>query len=118
LAVKNNVVFVAAPGLQASLPPAIHTDQRLTLSVRGWARRSPAGLLAGLEQAITPTLSAFANDPRRIALVREECRKSVGDFVRLWLEREGQWGAAGFNRIEIQFADELARSPATAIAES
>ena len=80
-----------------SLPPAIHTDQLTTLAVRGWARGSTAGLLAELQQSLTPTLNQYAGDDRHLKLVRPQCRASVAEFVRLWLEREGH--AARFTAI-------------------
>jgi hypothetical protein len=115
LKAEGSLVIVQAPALRAALPPAIHTDQLVTLSVRGWARGSTASLRLGLERQITPSLNRSADDPRRLNLVRDTCRRSVVAFVRLWLEREGQWGAAAFSQIEVKFADELAGPPGAII---
>ncbi len=93
-------VIVHAPAIRAALPPAIHTDEMKRFSIRGWARLSPTELAAELERQITPRLSALAEDPRRLQL------------VRLWLEREHQRGASGFNQIQVKFADETALPPA------
>jgi len=41
---------------------------------------------------------------RHLELVRPQCRASVAEFVRLWLEREGQ--AASITQITVRFADE------------
>jgi hypothetical protein len=30
----------------------------------------------------------------------------VAEFVRLWLDREQQWGRDGFTQIRVKFADE------------
>lgn len=111
LETQGNLVIVYAPALQPSLPPAIHTDQLTTLSVRGWGRRSPATMIQELEHQLTPRLTALASDPRRLNLVRDACRKSVAEFVRLWLERERQWGKSGFTQIQVKFADEAALPP-------
>jgi hypothetical protein len=108
LETRQDTVIVQAPSLRASLPPAIHTEEMERLAQRGWARGSPAGLLSELERQITPTLCQFATDPRRLNLVRDTARKSVAEFVRLWLEREHQWGRRRFTRIQVQFADEPA----------
>jgi hypothetical protein len=81
------------------------------LSVRGWGRGSPADLLAELERQITPALSQYASDPKQLNLVREACRLSVAEFVRLWLEREGQWQPGGFTTIQVRFADEATLPP-------
>ena len=74
------------------------------LTVRGWARGSTGGLLAELQQSLTPTLNQSAGDDRHMQLVRPQCRASVTEFVRLWLEREGQ--AARITDIRVVFADE------------
>jgi hypothetical protein len=55
----------------------------LRFGLRGWARLAPTNLLAELERQITPTLTRFAHDPRRLNLVRDTCRRSVAEFVRL-----------------------------------
>jgi hypothetical protein len=54
----------------------------------------------------------LASDSRRLNLVRDTCRKSVAEFIRLWLERERQWGRSGFKQIQVTFADEPALPPA------
>ena len=108
LEIRQDTVIVLAPPLSASIPPAIHTEQMERLAQRGWARGSPAEMMRELERQITPTLCQFAADPRRLNLVRDTARKSVAEFVRLWLEREHQWGHKRFTKIQVQFADEPA----------
>lgn len=112
LEIHGDRVIVHAPALRAAVPPAIHTAEMQRLSQRGWARFAPNDLLLELERQLTPTLTKFANDPRRLNLVRDTCRRTVAEFVRLWLERERQWGRAGFTEIQVQFADEVALPPA------
>jgi hypothetical protein len=104
LEIKHQRLIVHAPVVRPSLPPAIHTDQLTVLAVRGWARGSTNGLLTELQQSLTPTLSQFAGDGRHLELVRPQCRASVTEFVRLWLEREGQ--ATRITAITVIFADE------------
>jgi hypothetical protein len=104
LELKHRRLVVHAPVIKPSLPPAIHTDQLTTMTVRGWARGSTTSLLAQLQQSLTPTLSEFAGDVRHLELVRPQCRASVAEFVQLWLEREGH--AARFTTIVVLFADE------------
>ena len=104
----GNRVIVHAPLLRPALPPAIHTDEMQRLEQRGWCRWSPTDLMAEVERQITPTLIAYAHDPRRLNLVRDTCRKSVAEFVKLWLQREGQWGGTGFTQIQVKFAEEAA----------
>jgi hypothetical protein len=107
LEIKGRRLIVHAPVLQASLPPAIHTDHLTTLAVRGWARGSTGGLLAELQQSLTPSLNQYAGDDRHLKLVRPQCRASVAEFVQLWLEREGQ--AARLTAITVLFADETSK---------
>ena len=108
LETNGDRVIVHAPLLRPALPPAIHTHELQRLEQRGWCRWSPTGLMDDLERRITPTLIAYANDPRRLNLVRNTCRHSVAEFVQLWLEREGQWGGKGFTQIQVKFAEESA----------
>ncbi len=104
LELKQRGLVVHAPVITPSRPPAIHTDRLTTLAVRGWARGSTGTLLAELQQSLTPTLNQFAGDVRHLELVRPQCRASVAEFVRLWLEREGR--AASITQITVRFADE------------
>jgi hypothetical protein len=104
LEIKQRRLIVHAPVIKPSLPPAIHTDRLTTIAVRGWARGPTTSLLAELQQSLTPTLSQFAGDDRHLELVRPQCRASVAEFVRIWLEREGQ--TARFTTIVVLFADE------------
>ena len=107
LEIQHQRVIVHAPKFRASLPPAIHTDKLEKLSVRGWARGGTAELLEQTQREITPRLIQHAGDPRHLELVRAQCRESVAEFVRLWLEREGQWGAGGITEIQVKFPEEL-----------
>ena len=111
LETRGHRVIVQAPVLRPALPPAIHTDEMQRLEQRGWARWAPTEMLAELERQITPTLNEYASDPRRLNLVRATCRQSVAEFVRLWLERERQWGGAGFTEIQVKFAEEAVLPP-------
>ena len=109
LELKTRRLVVHAPGIRPSLPPALHTDRMECLTVRGWARGSTGGLLAELQQSLTPTLNQSAGDDRHLELVRPQCRSSVTEFVQLWLEREGQ--AARITDIQVLFADETPKPP-------
>jgi hypothetical protein len=111
LEVHGNTVLVHAPAILPSLPPAIHTDRMERLSVRGWGRGSSQELLTQLERQLTPLLSQYAAEPKQLNHVREACRLSVAEFVRLWLECEGQWHPGGFHTIHVRFGDEVALPP-------
>jgi hypothetical protein len=73
------------------------------LSLRGRARGSTRELLQQLEREITPALLEHAASCRQLEHVRQACRLSVAEFVRLWLEREGQWHAGGLTTIQVRF---------------
>lgn len=106
LDVSGNTCIVHAPAIRPSLPPAIHTDQMQKRSEAGWARFDAKEQMAELERSLTPRLTRHAGDPRRLALVREECRKTVAEFVRDWLLREDHWRKDRFTAIQVIFADE------------
>ena len=63
LELKSGRLFVHAPVINPSRPPAIHTDRLTTLAVRGWCRGSTGVLLAELQQSLTPTLNLYAGEP-------------------------------------------------------
>lgn len=106
LDVVGNTCVVRAPAIRPSLPPAIHTDKMQKRSEAGWARFDAKEQMAELERSLTPRLTRHAGDPRRLALVREECRKTVAEFVRDWLLREDHWRKDRFTAIQVVFADE------------
>ena len=99
LEIHGQRIVVHAPMFQSSLPPAIHTDKLEKLSIRGWGRWGTGELMEQLQRQITPTLNQYAGETRHLELVREQCGRSVAEFVKLWLEREGHT----FREIEIKF---------------
>ena len=105
LEIRHQRVIVHAPPFRASLPPAIHTDQLEKLSVRGWCRGGTEELMEQTQREITPTLNRYATDPRHLNLVRAQCRQSVAELVKLWLEREGRWGRHGYTEIQVHFPE-------------
>ena len=113
LEIQGQTVVVHAPALRPSLPPAIHTDEMVVQQTRGWLRLPSSELLEGLQHNLTPILTGYASDPRRLELVRETARQSVTDFVQHWLEREAQWRPGRITAIAVHFADEpvLSASP-------
>ena len=111
LDVVGNTCVVRAPAIRPSLPPAIHTEGMQKRSDAGWARFDAREQMAELEHTLTPRLTRHAGDPRRLALVREECRKTVAEFVRDWLLREDHWRHDRFSSIKVVFADEPNAKP-------
>jgi hypothetical protein len=108
LRIDGGTLLVCAPEIKCSLPPAIHTDEIQESITHGWARSSPASILEELRRDLTPVLSQYANDSRRIELVRAACRQSVAEFIRRWLECEGRWRPGKFTAIHVQFLGEAA----------
>lgn len=106
LDVSGNTCVVRAPAIRPTLPPAIHTDKMQKRSESGWARFDAREQMTELEKSLTPRLARHASDPSHIALVREECRKTVAEFVRDWLLKEDHWRQDRFSTIKIIFADE------------
>jgi hypothetical protein len=111
LEVSGNTCIVRTPAIRPSLPPAIHTDKMQKRSEAGWARFDAREQMAELERSLTPRLTRHAGDPRRLALVREDCRKTVAEFVRDWLLREDHWRPGRFTGIQVIFADEPDAKP-------
>ena len=111
LEVRSNICIVHAPVFRAAQPPAINTAGLEKKSTRGWARLNADSQMAELERDITPTLARYANDPRHREAVREECLKTVAEFVRDWLLRENQWRADRFNAVRVYFPDENPAAP-------
>ena len=73
----------------------------------GWARFNAEEQMAKLEKAITPTLRKFAGDGQHLDVVRENCRKTVSEFIEDWLLREGQWGDGLFRVVKVYFPGEV-----------
>jgi hypothetical protein len=103
---RGPVCLVHAPRIHATLPPAIHTDRLERHAERGWLRFDLDEQMEALERSLTPRLSAYADSPAAIALVRETCRRHVADFVRTWLLREDQWRDGRFTAVVVVFEGE------------
>ena len=81
-------------------------------SDEGWARFNAEEQMAKLEKAITPTIRDYARDDRHLGVVRENCRKTVSEFIEDWLLREGQWGEGRLRFLKVYFPGEGDSSPA------
>src|SRR5204863_7545034 len=111
LDVLGQSCIVFAPRIRASLPPAIHTDRMEKNSEAGWGRFNAREQMTDLEKSITPTLSQYASDGKHTALAREQCRKTVAEFVKTWLLKEDHWRTDRFRTIKVIFADETNAVP-------
>jgi hypothetical protein len=108
LDVSSNICIVYAPKIHPTQPPAIDTSRMEKKSDEGWGRFNASEQMDQLERDITPTLASYAGDLRHMAIVREECRKTVAQFVRDWLLREKQWRDDRFTSVKVIFPDEKA----------
>ncbi|MCP3962718.1 MAG: hypothetical protein GY719_33180 [bacterium] len=111
LEVSGQVCRVYAPQVRPTQPPAIHTDRMEKRTAESWLRFDADEQLAELEKSITPKLIARARDPRHLALVRDQGRRTVAEFVRNWLLREDQWRDDRFHAIQVIFPDEQVDAP-------
>ena len=112
LSVTNAVCIVHAPAIRPSQPPAIHTDRMEKSSDEGWARFNAEEQMTKLEKTITPTLRKYAGDEQHLDVIRENCRKTLSEFIEDWLLREGQWGEGRLRVVKVYFPGEgeLARA--------
>ena len=104
--VSEHACTVWSPAIRATQPPAIDTAGMEKRVDESWLRFDGADQMAALEKSITPRLRLYAQDPRHIALVREESRKTVAEFVRTWLLMQDQWRSDRLRTITVIFPDE------------
>ncbi|MEE8522930.1 MAG: hypothetical protein V3T72_03280, partial [Thermoanaerobaculia bacterium] len=111
LEVSEHTCIVYAPEIRPTLPPAIHTEGMQRHLDESWLRFDGAEQMEALEKSITPRLRQMAGDPRHVALVREQSRKTVAEFVRNWLLQEQHWRDDRFRVIKVIFPDEELEDP-------
>ncbi|MCX6855055.1 MAG: hypothetical protein NTV80_09135 [Verrucomicrobia bacterium] len=112
LSLADGVCTVRGPSLRPTLPPAIRTEGMEKKSEAGWLRFNAAENLAALEKELTPTLEKRAGNKAHLDLVREAARKSVAEFVKNWLLKEGKTHQGDVRSIVVLFQDEAQTSPA------
>ena len=109
--VSEQTCIVHAPRIRASQPPAIHTDRMTKRSESDWLRFDADEQLEELERSLTPTLEEYAADERHMNLIREQCRRTVAEFVRSWLLMEDHWRNDRFRSIVVVFEGEEVAEP-------
>ena len=105
--VSGQTCLVYAPAIQGSQPPAIHTDRMEKRSQAGWARLDAQQQLDTLQKSITPILRNYAGDSRHLNVVKDQCRRTIAEFVRDWLLREDHWRQDRFQNVVVFFPDEV-----------
>ena len=105
LSVEDGRCIVIAPPVRPSLPPAIRTEGMEKKTAAGWLRFNATESLEMLEKDLTPTLEKRAGGHIQIPGVRDNCRRSVAQFVRTWLLRE-QGETGPIEDIVVIFPDE------------
>lgn len=108
--IRSNTCVIYAPEIRPTLPPAIHTDKMMIYSDEGLLSWDGEAEIDSVLRKITPTLTESARKPETIAGVREEARKTVAEFVRMWLINRGNWGEE-ITQIKVIFRDELPLNP-------
>ncbi len=111
--VADQSCIVHAPPIRPTLPPAIDTSGLEKHSSSGWLRFNEQEQMEALERGITATVSVRAADSAHLAMVREECRLRVAEFVRNWLLLENQWRADRFRSVQVIFADDDVAIPSS-----
>jgi hypothetical protein len=111
LSLEEGVCTVSSPTLRPTLPPAIRTEGMEKKSEAGWLRFNAAENLAALENELTPALEKRAGNQAHLNLVREAARKSVAEFVKAWLLKEGKPHQEDVRSITVIFPDEPQTGP-------
>jgi hypothetical protein len=85
--IQGTTAIVEAAEIRPTLPVAFDTATMEKQTRSGWARFDKHENLEELERRMSPKLEERAYGYKGLAL--ESARKSVGDFVRTWLIKEG-----------------------------
>ena len=85
--IQGTTAIVEAAEIKPTLPVAFDTATMQKQTRSGWARFDKQENLEELERRMSPKLEDRAYGYKGLAL--ESARKSVGDFVRTWLIKEG-----------------------------
>ena len=104
---RGETSVVIAPVLRPSLPVAIDTATLQERTESGWLRFDKRLNLDELRRGLSVDLEERAMDPKRVALVRDAARRTIGEFVERWLLSRGEWQAGAFSSVKVFFADEV-----------
>jgi hypothetical protein len=102
LNVTNGICWVNAPKVRPNLP-IIHTDKMH--KEKDFAASQE--MLDDLEKTLTPRFWLNGLRPEYLKLVREDCRKTVGEFVRDWILSQDRWKDYNIHTVKIVFPEEV-----------
>jgi hypothetical protein len=119
LDVTNGICYVTAPPLKHNVP-AIHTDGLVKRVESDFLTRFKPGLdpqrrMDEFEKTLTPRMWVNAGSPKYVAIVREDCRKTVGEFVRDWILMDDRYESYDIDTLKIVFPDEVGKEEARSL---
>jgi hypothetical protein len=117
--VTNGICHITAPAIQHGVP-AIHTGGMVKDVQSDFLTRLKPGLdprqrLDEFEKTLTARLWVNAGSAKYHALVREECRKTVGEFVRDWILKDERYKTYDVETLKIIFPDEVGKEEARSL---
>lgn len=108
--VRGFTAIARAPAVKPSLPVAFDTTLMEKYTRAGWARFNKEENLEALQRSMTPTLAARASGDAYRGLAEEAARKTIAEFITLWLLRETDWKRDPGHKVVVLFPGE-ARPP-------
>ena len=119
LEVTNGICYVTAPKIKPGLP-AIHTDGLVKKVESDFLTRfkpglDPAKRMEDFEKTLTPRMWVNASSPKYVAIVREDCRKTVSEFVRDWIIKEDRYKDYDIDTLKVIFPDEVGKAEARSL---
>jgi len=110
LEVRGLTAIARAPAIKPSLPVAFDTTLMEQYTRAGWARFNKEENLEALQRSMTPTLAARASGDAYRGLAEEAARKTIAEFIIIWLLKETEWKRDPAHKVVVLFPDE-ARPP-------
>ena len=114
--IQGTTAIVEAAEMKPTLPVAFDTATMEKQTRSGWARFDKHENMEELERRLSPKLEERAYGYKGLAL--ESARKSVGDFVRTWLMKEGHSQQGAAYQVQVVFPGEPVPSATTGRSSS
>jgi hypothetical protein len=108
--VRGLTAIARAPAIKPSLPVAFDTTLMEKYTRAGWARFNKEENLEALQRSMTPTLAARASGDAYRGLAEEAARKTIAEFITIWLLKETDWKRDPAHKVVVLFPGE-ARPP-------